>query len=389
MNQLNILKKDFLVPASSLKMKSIMIKWEIFHNFEEPDQTNLEKKFNISITPQKILSELPENPSSLKKVLNPYPIINFEEENGEMKIDIPVSRILTAGLTKNELIVVFLPHGSSAITGFKIDKPVAWCRANIRDSYDKLQELQQKLNSMLFINGKIPRPRCPICQGLTVLKNFSENDKDNSELVLKKSDFICLDCMHGAFKLYNSLKERVEEERKNNNWVENSEIFEDLISGGISLADDLDDQKMLFEFLIIRVELLINLHQQANFTEIKELINQIHMFATTWNFDNLEQKILKFQKQFEEIEKQQSEIKKEILDTEELLVQEAIKLLENAKIFEKEEKYQEAIDAIYKAATPLVEHDIWGEEELIAAQSEVARLKDLLSLKPTTTPKIE
>ncbi|MHA1746544.1 MAG: hypothetical protein ACTSWW_11120, partial [Promethearchaeota archaeon] len=152
----------------------------------------------------------------------------------------------------------------------------------------------------------------------------------------------------------------------------------ELIEGGISLADDLGNEKLRFEFLLFRAFTLCRLTDPEDLKECTQLLEDIIQFASNWGYVGLEGHAQQLLNNFSPTATQKILEEGQAQETNEMLVAKGIALLKQAKELEDLGDYQTAIDNIYEAATPLVENGLWGENELIVAQQEVARLNGLI-----------
>jgi hypothetical protein len=388
-------EKEFLQPFDNISIDDIAVVFMIYHNYEQPpENTHLEGKFSLKTENSSPLIALEDNPSSTKFLKSPFPNLIFTNLDDNSIIMLPFRRILSISENNGDVAIRFMQHGSNPVTGFSMEKKVAWGDISFHiDNESQLAQIQN-LHSKFVINKTLPRPRCEICQGVLVLKSTSgESNEMKGDRIINEPDMICQDCLKGAFLFFNGLKSKMAEMAQSKLLSQSADILFQLIEGGLNLSDNLNDEQFKLEYHLLKAFILIEIQTEESIEEATPLLEEILMFATSWNLEKMKKKATNLlnsisptkktsKEELEGAEDRLEEIKEDKEQEKNDLTTNAIESLQAAKICENEGKFQEAIDLIYKAAGPLVESGIWGEEELIVAQGEVARLKKSLELEP-------
>ncbi|MHA1745475.1 MAG: hypothetical protein ACTSWW_05720 [Promethearchaeota archaeon] len=365
-----------------IDIAEIPITWEIHHLFDSNlEPTIIDGIYRFQFLPDQQPNKLEENPADIHTIENPFPVLQItyippkdDPSGNPYHVKIPSYRISSANLIQNDIHITFQSHRNHPITGFPTDLPPVWGKAEIKGTEAQNAEILKILIEILYIANEIPRPECESCQSLLMIQ--AREPHETSEII-GEDEFICLDCLQGALTFYSSLEKQMVSMEKSGTITGSEMDLLELIEGGISLANNLGNEKLRFEFLLFRAFTLCRLTDPEDLKESTQLLEDIIQFASNWGYVGLEGHAQQLLNNFSTatpkiLEEGQAQ------ETNEMLVAEGITLLQQAKELEDLGDYQTAIDNIYEAATPLVENGLWGENELIVAQQEVARLNGLI-----------
>jgi len=378
-------------------LENISISWNIYHNFENPpDETKFEGIFDIEVFPAES-KKCEENAAAIKEIKNPFPDLKFVNQDQNYSVIIPSHRLLTASLEEEKVVFTFMPHGIKPIEGFPTEKHISWGRCSISGDSDQKSQILKNLIQILFINQETPRSRCESCKGLKMLIGDSDSDLDSE---LFDHQLICHDCLQGAVIFFKEVKIQIDDFERENNINNPREMLFQLIDGGIELADRLNNEKLNSEFLYFQALLLSKDEDPQIIHESLELLEEIIMFCSSWNYNKLKAKSEKLkstildnnpeiQSSKEEVilEKQEELVKVEEVDTP---VQKGIKFLQKAKIFEQQGQYQEAVYFIKRASRLLVDNEVWTDEDYQLGQQEIFRLRNIITnVEPKFVEEVE
>jgi len=363
-------------------LENISISWNIYHNFENPpDETKFEGNFNIGVFPAES-KKCDENASAIHDIKNPFPDLKFENKDLNYSVIIPSHRLLTVSLENKIVIFTFMPHGIKSIEGFPTEKHISWGKCTITGEEDQKTKLLKILIQILFVSLKTRRSRCESCQGLKMLIADSYSDSDSE---LFDHQLICYDCLQGAISFFKEVEIQIEDFDKENNINQSREMLFQLIDGGIELADRLNNEKLNSEFLFFQALLLSKDEDPQIIQESLELLEEIIMFSSSWNYNKLKTKSEKLKSTILDNNPDIQSIKEEpILENHEEpekvdnSVPNGIKFLQRAKAFEKQGRYQEAIYFIKRASRPLVDSGVWTDEDYQIGQQEIVRLTNVI-----------
>ena len=255
-------------------------------------------------------------------------MLHNEEE--DYKITFSCHRVLSVTLEGFTVVLVFMPHGTNPITGFPGDENLAWGEIRINgEESQNVQFLQNQIQN-LYINNQIPRVRCPTCQGMKVLKTLEHAEGNRRTKTVSEEDLICQDCLSGTIEYYSTLKTQIENLFKSNQISQNRDNLLQLIDGGTTLTENLDDEPFLMEFLLLKILILQTSGNETDLSQANELFEEVKMFAESWDLQKIKEKLALLRgsdNQLEEksvLEKQQSsQIESESLKPQSHLEEEA------------------------------------------------------------------
>ncbi|MHA1767449.1 MAG: hypothetical protein ACTSVK_14455, partial [Promethearchaeota archaeon] len=277
---------EFMEIIEPISLDNLSIIWNLYHNFENPpEETKLEGKFNIEFLPA-VSKTFNENASGITGLKNPFPDIKFESLDQNFTVIIPSYRLLTVSLEEEKVVFTFMPHGIMPIQGFPIEKHISWGKCTIDSDYEDKSIILKNFIQILFINQEIPRPRCESCKGM---KMFWENQSDsNSDLF--DHQLICSDCLRRAISFFDELNNQIEEYEKDKQSGPSREILFKLIDGGIDLANRLNSEKLNSEFLFFQAKLMSKDKDSQIIKDTIDLLDEIIMFSSSWNYNKLKEK---------------------------------------------------------------------------------------------------
>ncbi|QEE17441.1 hypothetical protein DSAG12_03278 [Promethearchaeum syntrophicum] len=377
---------EFMETIEPLLLENISISWNLYHNFENPpDETKIEGKFNIGVFPAESI-KFEENASAIFEIKNPFPDIKFENKQKNYSVTLPSHRILTASLEEEKVVFTFMPHGIKSLEGFPTNKPISWGKCTIIGDTDIKSKILKILIQILFVNQEFPRSRCDSCKGLKMLVGDSVSEHDAE---LFDHQLICYDCLQGAESFFINLSSKITElETENSINLPREQLFQ-LIEGGIELADSLNNEKLHSEFLYFQALLKSKDENPQMVQESLELLEEIVIFSSSWKYNKLQEKSEKLKSKIQtkiSAIKPDKEVtikdKKEPHEKADDPVQVGIKLLQKAKLFEQQGKYQESVYCIKRASKPLVDSGVWSAADFEKAKQEIFRLTNLIEIVP-------
>ena len=289
--------KQFLNPIQPLILEKVPVEIIIYSSFESnPPKSVVQGIFRIDI--QKSTNEivLQSKISSVTSMSNPFSFLQLTNTEENYSISFSCHRILSVTLEGKIGVIVFMPHGTNPITGIPGEINVAW--GEIRISGDENQNAQILQNQIqnLYINNQIPRTRCSTCQGMKILKNTAQISENDEISIIPDENLVCHDCLNGAINYYSSLNSQIENLDSKDEILTNKEYLLQLIDGGITLAENLNDEPFVMEFLILKIQVLQTSEMEEEKSEAKDLLEEVKMFAESWNLSEIIAKIKNLQK---------------------------------------------------------------------------------------------
>ncbi|UYP44894.1 hypothetical protein NEF87_001179 [Candidatus Lokiarchaeum ossiferum] len=377
--------KQFLTPIQPLVLENVPVEIIIYSNFDPNSPKSIVQGiFRINI--QKPTDEivLQTKISSVTSMNNPFSFLTLTNTEENYSISFSCHRILSITLEGKVGVIVFMPHGTNPINGIPGEINVAW--GEIRISGDEGQNAQILQNQIqnLYINNQVPRPRCSTCQGMKILKKTDLMTDFNENAIVVDENLVCQDCLNGAINYYSSLKTQIENLRTQDGIKTNKEYLLQLIDGGITLAENLNDEPFVMEFIILKIKVLQSSDEGEEKYQAKELLEEVQMFAENWNLSEITAKVEILQKapELKEIDNIPSNNTKSLekLDKDPTLL---------------DEKKNEPMKAVSlkpvklpKLSTPIkdiiIEEEVLPDEESL--EQEEPKKKNLEFLKPEDIP---
>jgi hypothetical protein len=416
---------EFLSPFEAGTYESIQMIWDLKHSFDQdnPDATQLPGIFRFEVKPTQTEKLLENNLTKITKLLTPFPILEFTNNEANYVVQIPAHRITSVTLEGTAISFTFIPHNTMPITGFPVEKPIAYGVAIMGTDQAQAAAILPIFLKILYLRNEIPRDRCDSCQSLKFLKGFLSMDH-----ALEKKDYICNECLAGAVQLYENISAQYSQLQEAGQLGANVESLHQIVEGGIGLAANVGDDKLEQEFLLLESMLLLEKGDPNALEDSREALGNIVNYCINDLKDTSIPLYLKANSiltQLQAMLPPKEEQGKELLEQEKIepeisIGQEkeseiphvepepndqmkksgedgdrqpkpeieatpdfdmklvGIKMLEDAKGLEASGDFGEAINAITQAAEVLVGAGLWGEQEVIDAQNEINRLKELI-----------
>ncbi len=448
---MNFSIKDFEALSFDQMFSDLEVYWKLYPDFENTTiPKEFHDNFNIKFINVETKGENEESHIGiLPNVVNYFPTLIFEWTINKREISIPTHRVLEVDMKDDQIFIQFMPHNEHPIKNLPMIENCAWGVIQIIGKSETTNELLKILIDILYAGKETPRPRCEYCQGLLGIEQLAiEISKDN----ISEDAFVCSDCINGCAKNIDQINAYWSEYQKTG-FIQNSAQFTTITENGLYLAQGQKNSILEIFFKIHQIipallnqETEISLEIQKKYKEIANYIEKFPNAEIIPYFERLDSLYKKreeqqnLEKKGEVIDKIKSiaeppvgidivsqnaheahpkseevQIEKEAIPTpieeaiptpneeaiptpneeakEELseddLVENAILKLQEAKVYQEKKQYQKAIDLIYAAAEPLVEAGIWGEEELILAQTQVAEMKQRIEADKPQIPEVE
>jgi tetratricopeptide (TPR) repeat protein len=361
---------EFSFPIYEAKGIQFKINWKLYPDFKIETEPILSQGiYHIHFQSSNFMqiNDIPE--LAFLEITNPYPKIVITSIKDNTKILIPAHRILSVDNKIESLMLQFMPHRQNPIRNLPENTKCMWGIAYIEANSEVLAELFEKLNTLVYFDDLSPRPRCSYCQGLKSIglkheeETYDEFDVDN---------LVCSDCFYNLIQYIQEFKKYWEIIKEKTSSEENRKIY-NLTEKALSLTADFPEVETEFYIVLTKALTILKSHYEIEEKEsFLRLMDQISLSLE----NNPNESLLELKTRIDKLNPEKlSKPIEEFGDND--LINIAFDLLNKAKAYEEEEKFEAAIDAIDTAAEPLVDLGIWGENELQKAKNDIERLKKL------------
>ncbi|RLI63217.1 MAG: hypothetical protein DRO88_10465 [Promethearchaeia archaeon] len=287
-----------IFPKEKKEFPSLRGRWILHSSFGlDSQKTVIDVRCKLILDKTSTLERITAEMTGITEIYHFLPKIHVScrdiESGQEFQVTIPGYRILNLTLDDENVLLSFMPHGFKKLKGFPVDFPVAWGQLILvgitQDSTGKI--LLENLEKILYQppgksteNGK-KWNRCKTCQGILQLRPLSSQSSFSTEV--SDDNFICSDCLAATINYYENLESKIIEQEQEKTIKENTEILLDIIEGGINMARNLAEDRLLHEFFMFRAFVMGKSENPQIIEEAKELTDIVVDFAEATNFPSL------------------------------------------------------------------------------------------------------
>ncbi len=279
-----LFKKDVIA------FPEVRIHWILYSSFgEDPEKSTISEKFNVSFDPSTKYHPVSADVCGISRIYHYLPDIKCESMSGKISVVLPGHRLLNLTTDEDNMVVSFMPHGINKLAGFPVDHPIVWGQAIFLDVIQKSKSLVDNMKKVLFLNPEDAEPssrlRCATCQGILLLRD-SASENPNSQPV-QANHLICPDCLLSATQYYYELEKQIVEHERHQHVGEKADELLEMIDGGITLARNLQEDRLMHEFFMFRSFVLGKFDDPEYLQEASDLLELVKDFADMMDYGRL------------------------------------------------------------------------------------------------------
>ncbi|WP_457559494.1 hypothetical protein [Candidatus Harpocratesius sp.] len=319
------------------QFSNLTVRWILYSSFgEDPQKIVIDSICDLIFDRSSSVERIDSEFCGITEIYHFLPQLRWKCSNSDgdqiINVSIPGHRLLNISIDDDNILISFMPHGIRKITGFPVKFPVAWGQfilvgitgttvgkeliqllkkilylqesesvnhhesISIDQSSSKEQSLSkdQNNNSTIDINNLKPRARCSSCEGILLLRPLSQK-KDPKDPISNRN-FICTDCLMAASKYYEELEDQIIEQEQKGKIKNNIETLLDIIDGGITLARNLQDERLMHEFFMFRAFVLVKSDDPDILEEAQDLVEIVSDFAEANEYSKLGRNAIQLRK---------------------------------------------------------------------------------------------
>ncbi|TFH30031.1 MAG: hypothetical protein E4G98_02820, partial [Promethearchaeota archaeon] len=273
-----------------ISFSEVRIYWILYSSFgEEPEKSTISDIFNVSIDSTTKYQSISADVCGISRIHHYLPDIKCKSTSGKISVVLPGHRLLNLTTDEDNTIISFMPHGINKLTVFPVEHPIAWGQAIFLDVFPKWKSLVDNLKKVLFLNPEDSEPtsrkRCNTCQGILLLRE--DVAEKSPSLPVQPTHLICPDCLVSAIQYYYELEKQIVEQERHHQVGENADELLEMIDGGITLARNLHEERLMHEFFMFRSFVLGKLTDPECLQEASDLLELVEGFANMMEYGRL------------------------------------------------------------------------------------------------------